>query len=169
MSSPVTLWYLRVTSILFVLTISPLNHTVRSREQRGWFHQKGLTLPVQIPHPNRQGKNSLTWGTKKRVKCLWGCLGGGQLGMGMSKSCIYWPTKANNLLYIQLPLSPQSVFQELATSLIIGKRFLKRSVSPFKFHVPKSQVVFYGCLTINYIWMTWSCSYMEVKRHVALE
>lgn len=168
MGSPVTLWYLRVTSILFVLTISPLNHTVRSREQRGWFHQKGLTLPVQISHPNRQGKNSLPQGTKKSQMPV-GLPGRGELGKRMSKPCNYWPIKANNLLYIQLPLSPQSVFQELATSLIIGKRFLKRSVSPFKFHVPKSQVVFYGCLTINYIWMTWSCSYMEVKRHVALE
>ena len=169
MGSPVTLWFLRVTSILFVLTISPLNHTVRSREQRGWFHQEGLTLPIQIPHPNRQGKKFSTSGDKKKVKCLWGCLGGGELGMGMSKSCIYWPIKANNLLYIQLPLSPQSVFQELATSLIGGKKILKRSVSPSNFMCQSHKWYFMVVLTINYIWMTWSCSYMEVKRQVALE
>ena len=169
MDSPVTLWSLRVTSILFVLTISPLNHTVRSRGQRGWFHWEGLTLPVQIPHPNRQGKKFSTSGDKKKVKCLWGCLGGGELGMGMSKSCIYWPIKANNLLYIQLPLSPQSVFQELATSLIVGKKFLK-DLFPLQISCAKvTSGILWLSLTINYIWMTWSCSYMEVKRHVALE
>ena len=124
----------------------------------------------QFKFPTQTGKVKILYlrGQKKSQMPV-GLPGRGELGKRMSKPCIYWPIKANNLLYIQLPLSPQSVFQELATSLIIGKRFLKRSVSPFKFHVPKSQVVFYGCLTINYIWMTWSCSYMEVKRHVALE